>query len=88
MIYLYSSTIDSKIYIKSCCFALRNFFINWLKYLKDILKEIFSDLKNKKLKKKIIFFSPAGASFDSFKNFEDRGHYFNQLVKKLINDKR
>ena len=36
----------------------------------------------------IIFFSPAGASFDSFKNFEDRGLYFNKLVKKIINDKR
>jgi UDP-N-acetylmuramoylalanine--D-glutamate ligase len=50
--------------------------INHLKYLKDILKEIFSDLKNEKLKKNIILFSPAGASFDSFKNFEDRGEIF------------
>jgi UDP-N-acetylmuramoylalanine--D-glutamate ligase len=41
--------------------------INHLKYLKDILKEIFSDLKKEKLKKNIILFSPAGASFDSFK---------------------
>ena len=59
-----------------------------LKNLKDILKEIFFDLENKKLKKNIIFFSPAGASFDSFKNFEDRGKYFNQLVKKFFNAKR
>jgi len=57
------------------------------KYLKDILKEIFFDLKDKKIKKSIIFFSPAGASFDSFKNFEDRGKYFNQLIKKFINAK-
>ncbi|WP_435165409.1 UDP-N-acetylmuramoyl-L-alanine--D-glutamate ligase [Candidatus Pelagibacter bacterium nBUS_28] len=61
--------------------------INHLKYLEDILKKIFSDLENKKLKKKIIFFSPAGASFDSFKNFEDRGKYFNQLMKKFLNAK-
>ena len=61
--------------------------INHLKYLKDILKEIFSDLKNEKLKKNIILFSPAGASFDSFKNFEDRGKYFNQLIKKFLNAK-
>ncbi len=46
--------------------------INHLKYLKDILKEIFSDLEKWKLKKNIILFSPAGASFDSFKNFEDK----------------
>jgi UDP-N-acetylmuramoylalanine--D-glutamate ligase len=58
--------------------------INHLKYLKDILKAIFSDLENEKLKKNIIFFSPAGASFDSFKNFEDRGKYFNQLIKKFL----
>jgi UDP-N-acetylmuramoylalanine--D-glutamate ligase len=57
------------------------------KYLKDILKEIFFDLKDKKIKKSIIFFSPAGTSFDSFKNFEDRGKYFNQLIKKFINAK-
>ena len=61
--------------------------INHLKYLNDILKAIFSDLKNKKLKKNIILFSPAGASFDSFKNFEDRGKYFNQLIKKFLNAK-
>jgi UDP-N-acetylmuramoylalanine--D-glutamate ligase len=58
-----------------------------LKYLKDILNEIFLDLKNKKIKKNIILFSPAGASFDNFKNFEDRGKYFNQLIKKFINAK-
>ena len=63
-------------------------FVKNLKNLKDILSEIFSDIKKQKLKKNIIFFSPAGASFDSFKNFEDRGLYFNQLVKKFFNAKR
>jgi len=61
--------------------------IKHLKYLKDVLNEIFSDLRNNKTKKNIILFSPAGASFDSFKNFEDRGKYFNQLVKKFVNAK-
>ena len=55
------------------------------KNLKDILNEIFLDIKIQKFKKNIILFSPAGASFDSFKNFEDRGLYFNQLVKKFLN---
>ena len=59
-----------------------------LNNLKDVLSEIFFDLKKKKLKKNIIFFSPAGASFDSFKNFENRGQYFNQLIKKFVNAKR
>ena len=63
-------------------------FVKNVKNLKDILNEIFLDIRKKKLKKNIIFFSPAGASFDSFKNFEDRGEYFNQLVKKFINAKR
>ena len=55
-----------------------------LKNLKDILKEIFLDIKKNELKQNIILFSPAGASFDSFKNFEDRGLYFNRLIKKFI----
>jgi UDP-N-acetylmuramoylalanine--D-glutamate ligase len=56
--------------------------------LKDVLSEIFLDIKKLKLERNIIFFSPAGASFDSFKNFEDRGQYFNQLIKKFLNAKR
>ncbi|WP_435113442.1 UDP-N-acetylmuramoyl-L-alanine--D-glutamate ligase [Candidatus Pelagibacter bacterium nBUS_36] len=59
-----------------------------VKKLEDALNEIFFDIRKNKLRKNIIFFSPAGASFDSFKNFEDRGEYFNQLVKKFINAKR
>ena len=53
--------------------------------LKKTLKEVFFEIKKHKVKKNIIFFSPAGASFDSFKNFEDRGNYFNQLIKKFTN---
>ena len=55
------------------------------KNLKETLNEVFSEIKKQKVKKNTIFFSPAGASFDSFKNFEDRGNYFNQLIKKFIN---
>ena len=61
--------------------------IRYLKYLKNVLYEIFADLRNNKTKKNVILFSPAGASFDSFKNFEDRGKYFNQLIKKFLNSK-
>jgi UDP-N-acetylmuramoylalanine--D-glutamate ligase len=31
-------------------------------------------------------FSPCAASFDDFENFEDRGLYFNKLIKKHINE--
>ena len=61
--------------------------IKKFKNLQETLKVIFSEINIKKSKKHIIFFSPAGASFDSFKNFEDRGHYFNQIIKKYINAK-
>ena len=37
---------------------------------------------------KTILFSPSAASFDSFKNFEDRGFYFNKLIKKFLNEKK
>jgi len=55
--------------------------------LQETLKVVFSEINSQKSKKNIIFFSPAGASFDMFKNFEDRGHFFNQLVKKYTNAK-
>ena len=51
-----------------------------------LLKKVFLDIKKEKTNKhKIILFSPAAASFDSFKNFEDRGKYFNNLIRKRIN---
>ena len=53
--------------------------------LKKALNGVFKDIRNDKSIKKTILFSPAAASFDSFKNFEDRGLYFNQLIKKYIN---
>ena len=55
------------------------------KNLKDIISKLFSDIKKSNDEKKTILFSPAAASFDQFKNFEERGRYFNQLLKKYIN---
>ena len=56
--------------------------------LKDTLNIIFKDFrKDFSKEKKYILFSPAGASFDSFKNFEDRGSYFNKLIKTYINER-
>ena len=59
--------------------------IKKFKNLKETLKKIFFEIKKQKINKNTIFFSPAGASFDSFKNFEDRGKYFDQLIKKFVN---
>ena len=53
--------------------------------LKDALKKVLQLTKKEKFTKKTILFSPSAASFDTFKNFEDRGFYFNKLVKKYLN---
>ena len=51
--------------------------------LKNAVSAIKKDIKND-ISPKTILFSPAAASFDQFKNFEDRGQYFNKIVKSLI----
>jgi len=54
------------------------------KNLEEALKKIILDIKlEKNIKHKTILFSPSAASFDSFKNFEERGKKFNNLVRKL-----
>ncbi len=55
--------------------------------LSNALKNIFTTIKKEKFIKHIILFSPCAASFDTFKNFEDRGFYFNRLIKKYLNGK-
>ena len=55
--------------------------------LRDALKFVLLKIKDEEFLDKTILFSPSAASFDSFKNFEDRGLYFNKLIKKYLNDK-
>ncbi len=52
------------------------------KNLKEAWMVLSKDLKDDQLKEKTILFSPSAASFDNFKDFEDRGEYFNRLIKK------
>lgn len=58
------------------------------KNLKSSLIQIFKEIKNKKNKTHSILLSPAAASFDQFKNFENRGNEFKKLsrlyAKKFI----
>jgi UDP-N-acetylmuramoylalanine--D-glutamate ligase len=73
----------------------KKFFINKIKKimkyesffnLNNVVKKLSSEIKaDKSTIHKTILFSPSAASFDSFKNFEKRGEYFNQLIKKYIN---
>ena len=53
--------------------------------IKDAFEKALIVSKIQKSTHKIIIFSPSAASFDSFKNFEERGLYFNKLVKKYLN---
>ena len=56
--------------------------------LKKALQKVFALVKKKNLIQQTIVFSPCAASFDGFKNFEDRGFYFNKLIKKYLNGKQ
>ena len=57
------------------------------KYFEDLqnaLREIIFDIKYKKKNlHSTILFSPSAASFDKYKNFEERGKKFNQLLKNF-----
>ena len=55
------------------------------KYLNTAILNLKKDIKND-LREKTILFSPAAASFDQFKNFEQRGQNFNFLIKKIYPD--
>ena len=50
--------------------------------IKRALIKVTYDIKKRPAYSNILF-SPSAASFDQFKNFEDRGEYFNFLIKKL-----
>jgi UDP-N-acetylmuramoylalanine--D-glutamate ligase len=58
------------------------------KNLKNAVDDIFSDIKNNRKKKITILLSPAAASFDQFKNFEERGNDFKNLIIKKIKKKQ
>ena len=74
----------------------KNYFIKQFKkkirfkYFSNLRKTILvikNDIKNDK-KSKTILFSPSAASFDQYKNFEERGEHFDNLVMKNIIKKR
>ena len=54
-----------------------------MKNLKKAIIAIKNDIKKDK-NKKIVLFSPAAASFDQFKNFEERGKFFNNIIRVML----
>ena len=86
----YFKNIKAFIYGKN-----KNFFIKNLKSkikyenfdnLRNALDKVIRTIKKRKIKNQMILFSPCAASFDSFKNFEDRGFYFNKLIKRHLHE--
>ena len=57
------------------------------KNLINALNQIFKDIKQDKNKKNTILLSPAAASYDQFKNFEERGNYYKNLIFKKFKQK-
>ena len=83
----YISNIRAFVYGKD-----RNFFIkslpNQISYkssstLKDIMTNLNNNIKND-YAKKVVLFSPCAASFDQFKNFEERGKFFNKIIRVML----
>ena len=48
----------------------------------NAIKSIFNDIRKEKDSKSTILLSPGAASYDQFKNFEERGNYFKKLILK------
>ena len=80
----FSKNIKAYIYGRDCSIIgrkLKKIKFKKLKNISEVLKKIIIDTHKDKLKKNIIF-SPAAASFDQFRNFEERGKYFNSILMK------
>tara|TARA_Y100000816_G_C26089038_1_gene575180 strand:+ start:408 stop:1709 length:1302 start_codon:yes stop_codon:yes gene_type:complete len=69
----YENFLRGKVHMKFC------------RTLNYAVISIFKDTKNIKREKIVILLSPAAASYDQFKNFEERGHEFKKLIKRYVN---
>ncbi len=62
----------------------KTLFVKKFQSLKLVIKEVIKDTNLDK-KKSIILFAPGCASYDQYKNFEERGIEFNKLIMKNLN---
>tara|TARA_A100001011_G_scaffold374876_1_gene435802 strand:+ start:7 stop:1245 length:1239 start_codon:yes stop_codon:yes gene_type:complete len=70
----YSHQISKNLVYKNSNYIIFNNLFDLLSFTKIIIQ---------KFKYDTILFSPGGESFDQFKSFNERGKYFNSLIKKL-----
>ena len=61
-----------------------NAFFYFFNNLKELVIYLFSKISNIKNNNITILFSPAAASFDEYKNFEERGTIFKKEVFKHV----
>jgi UDP-N-acetylmuramoylalanine--D-glutamate ligase len=54
-------------------------------YATDTLQEALIQFQTRSEKFDVLLFSPAGASYDLFKDFSDRGNQFKELIKNFSN---
>ena len=83
-IYLFGSS-QKRFYkqLKETNFKRKIFLFN---NLKKLIKYLFLSISKIKKNKVTILFSPAAASFDEFKSFEERGEFFKKEVLKHVKD--
>ena len=83
-IYLFGSS-KSRFYeqLKESNFKRKIFLFN---NLCELMKYLFAKISKIKNKKVTILFSPAAASFDEYKNFEERGKMFKKEVFEQLKD--
>ncbi|TGL86055.1 UDP-N-acetylmuramoyl-L-alanine--D-glutamate ligase [Leptospira congkakensis] len=55
-----------------------------LKELKNNIDSVLENSNTDQNKIQSVIFSPAGASFDLYKNFEERGNHFEELIKQTF----
>tara|TARA_B100001175_G_C19510298_1_gene643366 strand:+ start:1444 stop:2727 length:1284 start_codon:yes stop_codon:yes gene_type:complete len=65
----------------------KKYFTNKIKFelsknMKNAVSTLFKDIKKAKQKNMTILLSPASASYDQYKNFEERGNEFKKLIMK------
>ena len=65
----------------NACDVKNKFKFSKFKDLNQAIKQVSIDINDEDKDKKInLIFSPCAASFDKYKNFEERGRHFNYLI--------